>query len=141
MDEDYAKKIREAAQQELDELLKKFENDFTKTVERIKNIDIEVDTISNPSLNNNSINEELGEEFRGTIAGLINQQFRRQKTPLERQVNRIGSRLFNSVFSNYFGDGSRTADFNPSANSGMRLSQSQSAFDIFSILSSSKRNS
>ena len=137
MDNEFAGKIREAAQKELEALLKQFEEDFEKTVERISNLDIDVEPFSTTDKRS----DELGEDFRGTLASLLNQQFRRQRTPLEREVNRIGGSVFNTVFSNFFGSGARTADFNPSANnSPMRLSQSQSAADIFSILNSSRRN-
>lgn len=136
MNEDIAKKISEAAQRELEKLLKQFEDDFANTIKRISNLDIEVEPFSTTS----NGTDKAGEDFRSDLASLINQQFRRQKTPLEREVNQIGGSLFNTIFSNFFGEGTRTADFNPSVNSSMRLSQSQSAADIFSILSSSGRN-
>ncbi len=133
-----AKKISEAAQKELDTLLKKFEDDFAKTIERISTLDI---VAGSPALVNTGEQNTTGDDIRALLTHVLNQQFKRQKTPLERQVNHVGGQVFNTVFSTFFGEDIRTPDFNPSANPSMRLSQSQIAADIFSIISRSGRNS
>jgi hypothetical protein len=135
-DTEITKSFSEAAQKEIDALLKQFEEDFAKTIERISALDIDLSGLSR--ISNSSASSD---DPRNIIASLINQQFKRQKTPLEREVNRYGSQFFADFIPVLLGTQTTGTSYNPAAQNPMRLSQSQSAGDIFSMLSRSHRNS